>query len=213
MAHTVNPLLVAILLMNLATLGASRLRAVIDIAALQGIVLGGLVLLAHEEADLRAALLAAAVIGIKGFVIPYLLVRAMRAAAIRREVEPIVGFLPSLLLGAVATAGALVCARTLPLAPAHQGDLLVPASIATALTGFLVLTTRRKAITQVVGYLILENGIFLLGLTLIEAMPFLVEMGALLDLFVGVFVLGIIIHHISREFASLDTGRLTALKE
>ena len=63
-----------------------------------------------------------------------------------------------------------------------------------------MLTTRRKAIMQVLGYLLLENGIFMFGLLLLEAMPFLVEIGVLLDLFAAVFVMGIIIHHISREF-------------
>ena len=81
------------------------------------------------------------------------------------------------------------------------------------LTGFLILTTRRKAITQVVGYLVLENGIFVMGLALLEAMPLLVEAGVLLDLFVGIFVMGIIINHISREFSSMDTARLSSLKE
>ena len=81
------------------------------------------------------------------------------------------------------------------------------------LTGFIILTTRRKAIMQVPGYLILENGIFLLGLLLLEAMPFLVEVGVLLDLVIGIFVMGIIIHHINREFASLDTTQLSGLKE
>ena len=84
----------------------------------------------------------------------------------------------------------------------------MPASLATVLTGFLLLTTRSKAITQVIGYLVLENGIFIFGLLLLEAMPFLVEIGVLLDLFVGIFVMGIIINHINREFASLDTRRL-----
>ena len=65
----------------------------------------------------------------------------------------------------------------------------------------------------VVGYLMLENGIFVFGLLLVEAMPFLVEAGVLLDLFVGIFVFSIIIHHINREFASLDTRRLSLLKE
>ncbi len=81
----------------------------------------------------------------------------------------------------------------------------MPASLATVLTGFIVLTTRRKAITQVAGYLILENGIFIMGLTLVEAMPFLVEVGVLLDLVVGIFVMGIMIYQINREFSSLDT--------
>jgi hydrogenase-4 component E len=95
----------------------------------------------------------------------------------------------------------------------HAGILTVPASLATVLTGFLVLTTRRKAITQVVGYLTLENGIFVFGLTLAEAIPFLVEIGVLLDLFVAVFVMGIIMDHIQREFSSLSTEHLTSLRE
>jgi hydrogenase-4 component E len=89
----------------------------------------------------------------------------------------------------------------------------VPAALATALTGFLLLATRRKAITQVVGYLALENGVFVMGLTLVEAMPLFVEIGVLLDLVVAIFVMGIIIEHISREFSSIDTTRLSSLKE
>ncbi|HEX7499474.1 MAG TPA: hypothetical protein VF524_04130, partial [Polyangia bacterium] len=75
------------------------------------------------------------------------------------------------------------------------------------------LIDRRKAINQVVGYLVLENGIYIMGLTLLHAMPFMVEMGVLLDLFVGIFVMGIILNHIRREFSSLDTAHLSALKE
>ncbi len=108
---------------------------------------------------------------------------------------------------------AILFARTLPLTEADAGTLLVPASLATVLTGFIILTTRRKAITQVAGYLVLENGIFIMGLTLVEAMPFLVEVGVLLDLVVAIFVMGIMIYQINREFASLDTDRLTHLKE
>ncbi len=152
-------------------------------------------------------------IALKGVIIPCFLVRAMREADIQHEVKPVVGYMSSLLLGAVGTGLALVFSSTLPLAEKHAGYLLVPASLATVWTGFLLLTTRRKAIMQVLGYLLLENGIFLFGLLLLEAMPFLVEVGVLLDLFTGVFVMGIIIHHISREFASISTEHLTELKE
>ena len=62
-------------------------------------------------------------------------------------------------------------------------------------------------------WLALENGVFVMGLTLVEAMPFLVETGVLLDLVVAIFVMGIIIQHISREFSSIDTTRLSSLKE
>ena len=63
------------------------------------------------------------------------------------------------------------------------------------------------------GYLLLENGIFLFGLLLLEAMPLIVELGVLLDLFTGVFVMGIVSHHINREFASAGTEHVTELKE
>ncbi len=137
----------------------------------------------------------------------------MREANIQHEVQPVVGFIASLVLGAVGTGLAFVSASTLPLADEHTNALVVPASLSTVLTGFLMLTTRRKAIMQVVGYLILENGIFLFGLLLVEAMPFLVEIGVLLDLFTGVFVMGIIIHHINREFAAAGTEQLSELKD
>jgi hydrogenase-4 component E len=213
MSQAVSPLLVVVLLLNLFVLGTSRLRAVINASAGQGVILGVLTLLAHREIHLQTIAIAAGAILIKGVVIPLMLMRAMRDAAIRREVEPFIGFVPSLFLGAIGTALALLFSGTLPLAPEHAGSLIVPSSLATVITGFLVLTTRRKAITQVVGYLVLENGIFIMGLCLLDAMPFLVEVGVLLDLFVGIFVMGIIINHISREFASLDTGRLSSLRE
>ena len=213
MSRAVDPLLVVILLLNLMLLGTSRLRALINGSAAQGAALGVLMAAVHTETTWRTLLLAAVTVALKGVLIPGMLHRAMRDAAIRREVEPVVGFIPSLLLGGVGTGAALLFARTLPLDPQHVGSLLVATSLSTVLTGFLLLTTRRKAITQVAGYLILENGVFVMGLLLIEAMPFLVELGVLLDLLVAIFVMGIIINHINRELSSMDTARLTALRE
>ncbi|HLQ58176.1 MAG TPA: hypothetical protein VK113_01560 [Gemmatimonadales bacterium] len=208
-----DPLLVVLLLVNFFMLGTSRLRALINGSAAQGVLLALLVVAVHGEVTLQAALIALATIALKSIVIPSMLTRALRDAAIHREIEPVIGFVPSLLLGGLGTGLSVVFARTLPLAPEHVGSLLVPASLATAFTGFLLLATRRKAITQVVGYLALENGVFVMGLTLVEAMPLLVETGVLLDLVVAIFVMGIIIEHISREFSSIDTTRLSSLKE
>jgi hydrogenase-4 component E len=208
-----DPLLVVILLLNLFVLGTSRLRSVIGASALQGVVLGVLTVTAHATIDVEVVLVALAAVSIKGVVIPRLLHKAMRDVAIEREVEPLIGFIPSLLAGALGTALAVIFSETLPLIDADKEKLTLPASFATVLTGFIVLTTRRKAITQVVGYLILENGIFIMGLALLAAMPFLVEVGVLLDLFVAIFVMGIIINHISREFRTTDVASLSSLKE
>jgi hydrogenase-4 component E len=213
MASLLSSLVAALLLINLVALGTSRIGTVVHAVALQGVILGMLAMAAHGELDYRIGLLVVASVGIKGWVIPVILFRALREVAIKREVEPSLGFLPSLLLGALATVLSVAAANRLPLVETTLAPLLIPASFATIATGFILITARRKAISQVLGYLVLENGIFVFGLLLVDAMPFLVETGVLLDLLVGIFVLSIIIHHINREFASLDTRRLSLLKE
>lgn len=211
--QTLDPLLVVIILLNFYALAASRVRAVIYAVATQGIILGIMQPIVQAEPDLRLWLLVLATISIKGFVIPRTLDYAMREVHIRWQVEPLIPLVPSLLLGAVGTGLAMMFAQTLPLNKEHASNLVVPAALSTVLTGFLILTTRRIALTQILGYIVLENGIFIFGLLLLEAMPFLVEVGVLLDLFVGVFVMGILLHHVNREFSSVSTQELTALKE
>ena len=207
-----DQLLVLVLLINFISLGTSRLIFSIRAVAVQGVLLGILPGLMHPFSWHLVAI-TVVIIAVKGFVIPMLLSRAVRSAEIKREFEPFLGYVPTLLLGAIFTALSFGFAGKLPMLPEHQNFMFVPASIATLMTGFLVLTTRRKAISQVIGYLVMENGIFIFGLLLAEAMPIMVEAGALLDLLVGTFVMGIVINQISREFSSLDTSLLTSLKE
>ncbi len=212
MISLADQLLVLVLLINFITLGTSRLIFSIRAVAVQGVILGILPGLIHPFSWHLVAI-TVVIIAVKGVVIPQLLGRAVRSAGIKREVEPFLDYVPTLLLGAVFTALSFAFAGRLPMLPEHQSYMFVPASIATLMAGFLLLTTRRKAISQVIGYLVLENGIFIFGLLLAEAMPVMVEAGALLDLLVGTFVMGIVINQISREFSSLDTLRLTSLKE
>jgi hydrogenase-4 component E len=199
--------------LNLVALGTSRLPSLIRVAALQGMVLGIMPLLIENEWRVMVLLIAVATVFMKGIVIPALLRRAMRTANIDRDLNPLIGFLPSLLLGAAGMIGAVVLARRLPLLPEHGESLLVAGSLASVLTGLLLLIGRSKAISQVCGYLILENGIYLFGLLLIHSTPLMVEGGILLDLTVAVFVTGIIMDRIQRAFDSLDTRKLTVLRE
>ena len=212
MSEAVNLLIGVAMGLNLLALGSGRLPSLIRTVSLQGMVLG-LIPLLHGRIDAGVVLLALATMAGKGFVIPGLLRRATRAANIDREVEPFIGFIPSLLLGAAGTIAAVALAGALPLLPEHAGTLLVPGAIASALTGFILLIGRAKAISQVCGYLILENGIYLFGMLLIQSTPMLVESGILLDVTVGVFVIGIIVDRIQRAFDSLDTRNLTTLRE
>lgn len=207
-----DSLLVLVLLLNLWVLGAGRLRTIILVVALQGVLLGFLPLLLHHELGWRGVVVSLGALVLKGLVIPRMLLRAMADLPIRREVEPLVGFRASLMLGALATGGSLYLTTLMPLMDPGE-RMVIATALASVLTGFLLLMTRLKAITQVLGYLILENGIYIFGVVLLQATPFLVEVGVLLDLFVAIFVMGIIINHISREFTSVSTEHLTALKD
>ncbi len=213
MVSILDSLLVVVLVLNLFALGTSRIQAVIRIVAIQGMLLGAMPLFAHAPVELATVGIALVAILLKGLVIPGMLSHALRDATIKKEVEPLIGMLPSMILGALATGFAMVFAAQLPLAGVQTARLVVPASFSTVLVGFILLITRYKAITQVIGYLVLENGIFIFGLLLVESMPLVVEMGVLLDLFVGIFVICIIVNHINRAFSSLDTRQLASLKE
>jgi len=199
--------------LNLLALGSSRLPTLIRAMSAQGVILGALPLIMEHELDWRIILLAIATLLGKGLVIPSLLRRAMRTAYIPREVEPLIGFIPSIVLGASGAIFALAVTEALPLLPEHAHSLLVPAALATMLSGLILLIGRTKAISQVCGYLILENGIYLFGLLLISSMPLTVEAGVLLDLTAGVFIIGIVVDRIQRAFDSIDTRKLTALRE
>jgi hydrogenase-4 component E len=213
MNQTLNLLIGLAMGLNLLALGSSRLPAIIRTMAVQGVILGLLPLVIEPAFGWLVALVAFVTVGVKGFVIPTLLRRAMRTANIEREITPFIGFVPSLLLGAVGTIAAVAAARALPLLPEDAGTLVVPGALASIFAGFVLLVGRVKAISQVCGFLILENGIYLFGMLLIRSTPLLVESGILLDLVVAVFVIGIIVDRIQRAFDSLDTRKLTVLRE
>lgn len=204
--------LLLVVLTNFWVLGTSRLSASIRAVATQGVLLALLPLALHPVFSAHVIVLSAGTLIVKAVVLPALLLRAIREAAIRREVEPLIGFMPSMLIAALVTAIAFSIGPRLPL-PEVESDMLAPVALATVVLGLLVLTTRRKAVSQVVGYLVLENGIYVFGLGQLERVPFLVEAGVLLDIFVGVFIMGIVVFHINREFDSLDSARLTELHD
>lgn len=212
MAQAAASMLILAVVMNFLAIGTASLRACIRAVAIQGFLVSVFAVLFTGN-TVRVALLLLVAAIVKAIVIPSMLFRALREVHIQHEAEPYLGFVPSVLLCAVGTGLAMVFADNLPLAREHHELLVVPAALSTMFAGFLLLTTRRKAISQVTGYLVLENGIFVFAQLLHEAMPLLVEVGVLLDLIVGIFVMGIVINHIQREFSSLDTERLAELKD
>jgi hydrogenase-4 component E len=214
MPALLDTLTVLLMFTNLRLLGLSRISASIRTVAAQGVLLGCIAVASNAgHVSLRILLIAIAGIAIKGIVLPILLFRALRAARIRREVEPYMGYTPSVLSGVAAFLISLEVASRLPLPARPMSDLLVPAALATMFVGLLMIVSRKKALSQALGYLVFENGIYIFGVAVAYEAPALVEMGVLLDVFVAVFVMGIIVFHIAREFDSIDTTRLATLKE
>ncbi|HAT72887.1 MAG TPA: hydrogenase [Elusimicrobia bacterium] len=210
--HTFAELIIVlIILLDLALAVTGSLSSCIRLVALQGVVAGLLPLLAGAPHP-RALLFAAVIVTLKGAVFPWLLMRARDQSGARKDVEPLISYPASIALCIGAFIASSWMGSRLPL-PETQVAWIVPASLATIFTGFLLITTRSKAITQVLGYLVIENGIYIFGLALFVEQPMMVELAILLDVFVAVFVMGIAIFHISREFDHIDTAELSELSD
>jgi hydrogenase-4 component E len=205
--------IVLLFLTDLVMLGLSELGACIRMVAIQGILLGLFTLIAREDVlTARLIVLGVVSMGLKGFVFPLLLSRDIREAKVRREVEPFVGYAASIVAGLIMLAASMWIAARFPMLSAATSSFVIPVALSTAFTGLFLIISRRKALTQVIGYLVFENGIYMFGIAAAGEIPFLVEFGVLLDVFVAVFVMGIAINHINREFDHIDADQLSSLK-
>lgn len=195
---------------------SSRLLHCIRLVAIQGAVIGLLPLILFNwgsDAMPGIGLLVTVVLNVslKAVVIPILLGRTMRSANVRRELEPLVGYSMSLLIVVLIAGGSMILCRRLPLPGADISVLAAPAALTTLLTGLFLIMSRRKALTQALGFLIFENGITAFGAGMMLEYGLLVELGILLDVFVLVFIMGIAVFRISREFQHIDSDRLNKL--
>jgi len=218
MSGVADSLLAALIVAGLYMIATSRLGACVRASAVQGVILGALPIALEWSKGLgplpaHAALLALGALVIKAILIPRLLLRSIREAGVRREVEPMTSLHVSIVGAALLVGLAFWLASRMALPFPPPSPLLVPAALSNVLLGFLLVVARRQAITQVVGYLVLENGVFVFGLGLASQQPIAVELSVLLDLLVGVFVMGIAINHISETFDHMDTTELTSLRE
>jgi hydrogenase-4 component E len=209
----IETVLVVLLVSNLLLLGSSSLPTCIRMVGLQGLVVGFLAPALHgADSPWRALALALGSLVLKGIVFPVLLLRILRQTGIRREVEPLVGYSLSILTGVAALAFSFWIDARLDLPARGGASPVLPTGLATLLIGLFLIASRRKAVSQVLGYIVVENGIFICGLELAGQVPMLVELGVLLDLFVAVFIMGIAACHISREFDHMDVDQLDQLR-
>jgi len=215
MIYNWQHLLISLLVLtNLFMVSTSRLRAPISIVALQGILLGFFPYFLHWGTfSPHTVILSVVGIAIKGIVIPLLLIRAVRGVAVERELKPYIGYTLSIALCIFITGFVFWAGRFAHISPLFPSPSMISLSLCISLTGLFLIVTRTQALTQIIGYLVLENGIFAFGISLPVGMSVLVEMGVLLDLLVGVFIMGIVLYHINREFDTISTKSLETLKQ
>jgi hydrogenase-4 component E len=204
---------VLLVLSGLALLGTGRIGAGIRLVAMQGTLLAVIAIAGQGElATAWSFTLAGATLLLKGAVFPRLLERARREARVVEELEPFVSYQFSLTSGVALLAVAVWLSHRLAV-PAPAESLNLTVGLFLIFSGLFILVSRRLALGQVLGYIVLENGIALFGLTVAGREPLLIELGILLDVFVAVFVMGIAITHINREFDHIEVDRLTALRD
>jgi hydrogenase-4 component E len=206
-------LIILVVLTNLRMLATSRLDSLISWAAIQGMLLGLFALLArwaHLTPDVFVVGVVAFVL--KGIIFPRFLRQLAETVHVGRELEPFVGYIASTLIGLVALIVSLWLGARLPIPGNDMSALMVPATLFSIFSGLFLIISRKKAITQVVGFLVMENGAFMLGVGTLYYAPFLVEMGTLLDMFVAVLIWTILIRFMNRAFHHIDTEKLQRLK-
>jgi hydrogenase-4 component E len=217
-------LLVVLLALDLYMVGTTRIDACIRASILQAIVLALLPFTlgaagphAALGEQLHLVLLAGATQVVKGIVIPWLLLRGLRDMGTYREFEPFVSLHYSQVINGLLCIAAFWIAAALPWPTRHGHTLALGVTLATLLIGLYMTINRRKTISQVLGYLVMESGLFVGGWTLLGKPSLLVELGVLLDLLVGCMVMGILATHIevaadegdeTTESAEFDTGSL-----
>ncbi len=220
-----NILMAFVFLSVMLCLASNRLMELVKIMALQGIVVSimPLALAGGHELGFVNLFFLAVMLLVKGFLMPFALYNAVKKVTNLREVEPYIGYHASIFIGLVIVMlASLVSQRLAPYMPHSDPThpimvvpLLLPAGLTTITAGFFLMMTRHKAITQVIGYLMLENGIYLLGTALASEThsQYMLEFGVLLDLLAGVMIMGIILYRIGRTFDDVDTGLLGSLKD
>lgn len=210
--NLIQGLIILSVLLGLALNGLSRLDRSVRLFGLQAAALGGLVAVlaynsGHEEWYLTAGL----TLVVKALIIPRILQGVLESTGDLRETRPLVGQGLSLIIGGALILTSYSATARLAWSAVGRGEF-VPAGLALILNGFYLMISRRQALSQVLGLLVLENGIFILTLVGPTRVALLVEAGITLLLLVGVKVMATLARRISGALNTLDTGKLTSLK-
>ncbi len=200
-----------VLFLSFAMLAQARLLAGIHVFAWQGAVLAAATGLVAAGGAPHLFISAALTLALKALLIPWMLHRLVRRLELERHVEPLQH--PALVL--MAGAGLVIFSYWV-VVPIERLELvttrnILSLSLAVVLIGLLIMVTRRQAVTQVIGFMSMENGLFLAAVAATHGMPLVVELGVAFDVLVAAVLFGVFFLHINESIESLDVDRLNRL--
>lgn len=207
----VQLIIALILVSTFLILGSTRLYSCVRAFGIQSFLLAcvaGIVAYSTGKNDIYIVALLTLVI--KAAVIPYIFIYIIREIKVRREIELYVNVSPSLIIGGVLVVISYYLIRSINIL-SELSSFALSASMSLVSIGLFIMISRKKAIMQMLGILIMENGLFLGAISLTYGMPLLVELGIFFDVLIGVLIMGILIFRINKTFESIDTDMLKTL--
>lgn len=195
--------------------GSTHLRVNLSFYALQTLAIAiATALIGEARAEPGLYYVAIAFGTIKGIAIPIFLTWIIERIQIRTDTGALIAAPLAMHLSVILLGISYLFTQGLPIPPdGGRGWTGATSSISLVLTGLLIMLTRRVAISQIVGFLVIENGIYLFALTQTRDMPMIIEMGVLLDVLVGVMISGLLVFGIKKSFEHIDVTKLTELTE
>jgi hydrogenase-4 component E len=213
-AQLLNGFAAGLLLISFAMLSQRRTRRLIALFAWQGAILFLSTTLVAYSAGLHHLYFSAALtLVLKVGLLPWILLQLIRRLEAQWDTEPLINVPTTMLIGVGLVIFAFGLAQPISALATTITRNTLGIALAVILLAFMMMITRRKAVTQVVGFLAMENGLFFAATSATYGMPMVVELGIALDVLVGVFILGIFFFQIREQFESLDLRHLEALKE
>jgi len=213
-SQLIHLLAALLLLLSFAMLAQRRVLSLVYLFAWQGVALvASTAVVAWSTGQHHLYYSAGLTLLLKVLLLPVILHRLIRRLQVQWETETLVNIPTTLLLGLAIVIFSFGLAQPISQLASTVTRSTLGIAMAVVLLSFLMMITRRKAVSQVVGFLAMENGLFFAATSTTYGMPMVVELGIALDVLVGVFILGIFFFQIREQFESLDLQHLESLKE
>lgn len=208
----INVLTSLLLITGLGVIATKRMDTALRFVIIQALILSVIAIrVGYLTGEQELYLVAAITLLVKGVIIPAILGYVIKKVGVHHQVEPYINIPSSLLIAGGLTVLAYGVTSTILLSQTLTRHIL-PVSIALILMGLLVMVTRKKAVTQIIGLIMMENGLYLAAVAMTQGMPLIVELGIFFDLLIGILIMGILIFRINETFESIDTAKLKSLK-